>query len=73
MKNSSRFDAEIATNLSRSRRGVVLTSASRRTRRLNFSQLNSRLKKYSGRFRSGARFCFSLIVYHSRSNRTLKP
>ena len=52
MKNSSRLEEVIAINFSRSRIGVVFTSASRSTRRLNFSQLSSRLKKYSGRFRS---------------------
>ena len=52
IKNSSKLEDVMAINFNRSRIGVVSTSASRSTRRLNFSQLSSRLKKYSGRFKS---------------------
>ena len=44
MKNSSRLFAEMERNRSRSRRGCRSLQASSRTRRLNASQLNSRLK-----------------------------
>ncbi len=44
MKNSSRFDATIATNLSRSSSGTRSSSASLSTRRLNASQVSSRLR-----------------------------
>ena len=49
MKNSSRFDAKIARNLTRSSSGFVSFCASSSTRALNSSQLNSRLMKCSGR------------------------
>jgi hypothetical protein len=42
MKNSSRFDGEIARNFTRSSNGVRSSSASCSTRRLNSSQLRSR-------------------------------
>ena len=45
MKNSSRFDAVIARNFSRSSSGSDSSSASSSTRWLNSSQLSSRLKK----------------------------
>ena len=48
MKNSSRFVAKIAANLTRSRSGFVHSSASKRTRLLKSSQLNSRLMNISG-------------------------
>ena len=49
MKNSSRFDAKIARNFTRSKSGLFASSASSSTRALNSNQLNSRLMKCSGR------------------------
>ena len=54
MKNSSRFDAKIARNFTRSRSGLFASSASSSTRALNSSQLNSRLIKCSGRKVAGS-------------------
>ena len=45
MKNSSRFDATIDRNFSRSRSGTEGSRASSRTRLLNSSQDSSRLMK----------------------------
>ena len=50
MKNSSRFEPTIARNLTRSRSGFRSSSASASTRRLNASQVSSRLR-YSPGFR----------------------
>src|ERR1044071_2337887 len=47
-KNSSRLELKIVRNLTRSMSGWVGSCASSRTRRLNSSQLNSRLVKFSG-------------------------
>ena len=44
MKNSSRFDSQIAQNLTRSSSGTEASSASCRTRSLKSSQESSRLK-----------------------------
>ena len=44
MKNSSRFDAAIATNLTRSSSGLPVSAASSSTRSLKASQDSSRLK-----------------------------
>src|SRR5258707_15843068 len=49
MKNSSKFDAKIARNFTRSSSGLFASSASSSTRALNSNQLNSRLIKCSGR------------------------
>src|SRR5215208_5158876 len=49
MKNSSKFDAKIARNFTRSKSGLFASSASSSTRALNSNQLNSRLMKCSGR------------------------
>ncbi len=43
MKNSSMFPKQMARNFTRSRRGLVLSSASARQRRLNSSQDSSLL------------------------------
>ena len=48
MKNSSRFEATIAANFTRSSRGFDTSAASSATRSLNASQESSRLKKSSG-------------------------
>src|SRR5438477_6147595 len=47
-KNSSRLELKIVRNLTRSMSGCVGSCASSRTRRLNSSQLSSRLVKFSG-------------------------
>src|SRR5439155_21735544 len=47
-KNSSRFELKIVRNLTRSISGCAGSCASSRTRRLNASQLNSRLIKFFG-------------------------
>src|SRR5262249_42328383 len=47
-KNSSRFELKIVRNLTRSMSGCVGSCASSRTRRLNASQLSSRLMKFFG-------------------------
>src|SRR5436190_2371538 len=47
-KNSSRLELKMVRNLTRSIRGGVGSCASSRTRRLNSSQLSSRLIKFSG-------------------------
>src|ERR1700694_588769 len=47
-KNSSRFELKSVRNLTRSMSGCVGSCASSRTRRLNSSQLSSRLMKFSG-------------------------
>src|SRR5580765_7409790 len=47
-KNSSKFELKMVRNLTRSISGCVGSCASSRTRRLNSSQLNSRLVKFSG-------------------------
>src|SRR5688572_14648581 len=47
-KNSSRFPLKMVRNLTRSMSGCVGSCASSRTRRLNSSQLSSRLMKFSG-------------------------
>ena len=47
-KNSSRFELKMVRNLTRSISGWVGSCASSRTRRLNSSQLSSRLMKFSG-------------------------
>src|SRR5579859_852298 len=47
-KNSSRFDAVMLRNLTRSSRGLLSSSASSSTRSLNFSHESSRLRKYAG-------------------------
>src|SRR5688572_18941797 len=47
-KNSSRFPLKMVRNLTRSISGWVGSCASSRTRRLNSSQLSSRLMKFSG-------------------------
>ncbi len=49
MKNSSRFDATIAANLTRSSSAFVGSVASSSTRSLNASHESSRLMKCSGR------------------------
>ena len=55
--NSSRLLAVMARNLTRSSRGLVVSSASSRTRRLKRSQLSSRLmKRPSGRWLGGGAF-----------------
>ena len=52
MKNSSRFELKIARNLTRSSSGTVGSRASSRTRRLNWSQLSSRLRYSDGSSRA---------------------
>src|SRR5439155_19464352 len=47
-KNSSRLELKIVRNFTRSISGWVASCASSRTRRLNSSQLSSRLMKFSG-------------------------
>src|ERR1043166_792381 len=51
MKNSSRFEPVIARNFRRSMSGTAGSIASCSTRRLNSSQLNSRLKNSGSRLR----------------------
>ena len=46
-KNSSRFDAVMLRNFTRSRSGLFSSSASSKTRMLNLSQETSRFRKYS--------------------------
>ena len=48
MKNSSRFEAAMAANLTRSSRGTDGSAASASTRSLNASQDSSRLMKSDG-------------------------
>ena len=58
-KNSSRFELKMLRNLTRSMSGCVGSCASSSTRRLNSSQLNSRLIKFFGsekRFSAGTSF-----------------
>src|SRR5437667_12170044 len=58
-KNSSRFELKIVRNLTRSIRGWVGSCASSSTRRLNSSQLSSRLIKFlesEKRFVAGTSF-----------------
>src|SRR5438094_10447104 len=58
-KNSSRFELKIVRNLTRSMRGWIGSCASSSTRRLNSSQLSSRLIKFLGsekRFVAGTSF-----------------
>ena len=57
MKNSSRFELKMARNFSRSSSGTVGSWASSRTRRLNSSQLSSRLMYRDGSSRLGDRGC----------------
>src|SRR6186713_1062285 len=52
-KNSSRFELTIPRNLTRSSNGWVGSCASSRTRRLNSSQLSSRLMKFFAAEKSG--------------------
>ena len=47
-KNSSRFELKMVRNFTRSMSGCVGSCASSKTRRLNSSQLSSRLMKFSG-------------------------
>src|SRR5436309_1928820 len=47
-KNSSRFELKMVRNFTRSMSGCVASCASSRTRRLNSSQLSSRLMKFCG-------------------------
>src|SRR4029453_4325422 len=63
-KNSSRFELKIERNFTHSISGWVGSCASSRTRRLNSSQLNSRLMKFRGsekRFAAGTSFRRSSI------------
>src|SRR5205823_768255 len=58
-KNSSRFELKIVRNLTRSMSGWIGSCASSSTRRLNSSQLSSRLIKFLGsekRFVAGTSF-----------------
>ena len=55
MKNSSRFEAKMARNLMRSSIGTVGSSASSSTRRLNASQLSSRLMYKLGSSKGGSK------------------
>ena len=54
MKNSSRLDSKMARNLRRSSSGTCGSCASSRTRRLNSSQLSSRLMYSDGSVQAGA-------------------
>ena len=63
MKNSSRFEAKIARNLTRSKSGLESSCASSSTRALNSSQLNSRLMKCSGRKVEGSESMLNFTTF----------
>src|SRR4029450_11243247 len=69
-KNSSRFELNIERNLTRSISGWIGSCASSRTRRLNSSQLSSRLMKFRGsekRFAGGTSFGTTSIAAEGSS------
>ena len=69
-KNSSRLELKMVRNFTRSISGCVESCASSRTRRLNSSQLNSRLMKFRGsekRFAAGISFRTSSTPAESSS------
>src|SRR5438132_7478488 len=61
MKNSSRFEPTIARNLTRSRSGFRSSSASASTRRLNASQVSSRLRYSPELLRSASRSSLDMV------------
>src|SRR5262249_7539800 len=69
-KNSSRFELKMVRNLTRSMSGWVRSCASSSTRRLNSSQLSSRLMKFCGsekRFGGGTSFGKTSILAEASS------
>src|SRR5216684_2466428 len=60
-KNSSRFELKMQRNFSRSISGWVGSCASSRTRRLNSSQLSSRLMKFFGSPKRSCAVCSAVI------------